>query len=167
MADDNKDSVGQTDVTAQQAQAVLRLRELAALAEIPAPTPLANLFPPAGPSLQELIASDAGAEAAAQTRREADARRVAARASAVTEPASDYVFPSREHAEAAITQRFGMLNDSGVLSVWDSFAKEELSVAGFNAEWGRCMPQEPVSGEGKKEYYRPLPFNTRDTRLTN
>jgi hypothetical protein len=161
MADDNKDSVGSPDLTTQRAQAVLRLRELAALDEIPAPALLADLFPAAGTSLQEAIELDAGAEAAAQTRREADAaaRRAAAHESAVTEPASDYVFPSREHAEAAITQRFGMLNDSGALSVWDSQTKSGLSIAGFNAEWRRHMPEEPWGGGRTKTTNRPLPFD--------
>jgi Family of unknown function (DUF5906) len=160
VSDDTQDSVGQTDVTAQQAQAVLRLRELAALAEIPAPALLADLFPAAGTSLQELIESDTDAVAAAtQARREAEARRAAARDSAVTEPAPDYVYPSREHAEAAITRRFGMLNDSGVLSVWDSLTKTELSIVGFNAEWGRHMPEEPGERGSNKTTYRPPPFN--------
>ncbi|MFI4869642.1 MAG: primase-helicase family protein [Steroidobacterales bacterium] len=160
MTDGNKDSVGQTDVTTQRAQAALRLRERAALEEIPAPTPPANLFPAVGTSLQEAIASDAGAAAAAQARREADAaaRRAAARESAVTEPARDYVFPSREHAEAAITQRFGMLNDSGQLSVWDSHTKTELGITGFNREWGRHMPELPMGGKSHKTY-RPVPFD--------
>jgi Family of unknown function (DUF5906) len=160
VSDDTQDSV----VTTQRAQAVLRLRELAALAETPAPTPPVNLFPAAGTSFQEIIEAEVGAEAAAQTRREADAaaRLAAARESAVTEPASDYVFPSREHAEAAITQRFGMLNDSGALDVWDSLTKTELSIVGFNAEWGRHMPEEPGGGGSRtrtKNTCRPLPFD--------
>lgn len=164
MSNENKDSVGQTDVTSQRAQAVLRLRESAALDEIPAPMPPLNLFPSAGTSLQEVIAqeaiaSDEGAVVAAtQARREAEARRAAARESVVTEPAADYVYPSREHAEAAITQRFGMLNDSGQLSVWDSYTKTELGITGFNREWGRHMPELPMGGKSHKTY-RPVPFD--------
>jgi hypothetical protein len=50
-----------------------------------------------------------------------------------------------------------MLNDSGTLSVWDSLTKAELSITGFNAEWGRYMPEDPCDG-GRSKKNRPLPF---------
>jgi hypothetical protein len=114
-------NVGSTDAAKRREQA---LSEPWAFAQ----GLLALEYKPAEPPLSERVVQQPPTDEVEQNAQNGD-------------PPPDYVYESKDTAEAALVKRFALLPTGGRISVWDSLLHRELSVTAFNRIMQRHMPK--------------------------